>query len=295
MKKILLLINPKARNGQEAYESMQDKLISHGHAIIELSATERENDPNSLIRKYQPEISYVVIGGGDGSVNFSLPALIETNLPLVVYPLGTANNLARSLELAMDIDQIINLLETGVVKKIDLGVVNDIPFVNVAGLGLSTKVNINVSSEHKKRFGVLAFIWTAFKFMPYIRPFRAHILRSDGSEFISRSWQISVCNGKYYGAGMAIKDDASLLDENLHCLSTEIKNWWQVLSLAPAFFSGRYKHNHEVSLLQDKSFEIKTRKRYPIDVDGDVKTYTPAIFKILPKALSILVPKDVSL
>lgn len=295
MKKILLLINPKARNGQEAYESMQDKLAARGYNTIALSATEREKDPNSLIRKYQSEISYVMIGGGDGSVNFALPALIETNLPLVVYPLGTANNLARSMELAMNIDQIIDLLKTGSVTKIDLGIVNDIPFVNVAGLGLSTKVNLNVSSAHKKRFGVFAFVWTAFKSMPYIKPFRAHIQRSDGSEFISRSWQITVCNGKYYGAGMAIKHDASLLDEKLHCLSTEIRNWWLVVSLAPAFFSGRYKHNHEVSLLQDKSFEIKTRKRYPIDVDGDVKTHTPATFKALPKALSILVPKGASL
>lgn len=295
MNKILLLINPKSRNGQEAYHVLRDKLASEGYGIIELSESEREIDPNILIRKYQAEISHVLVGGGDGSVNFSLPALIETKIPLVVYPLGTANNLARSMNIIMDIEHITKLLKEGVVKKIDLGVVNDIPFVNVAGLGLSTKVNINVSSGLKKKFGVLAFIWTAFKFMPYMKPFRAHIKRSDGTNFVSRSWQITVCNGKFYGAGMAIKHDASLMDQKLHCLSTEIRNWWQVLTLAPAFFSGHYKNNHEVSLLQDETFEIKTRKRYPIDVDGDVKTYTPASFRVLTKALSLLVPKEAEL
>ena len=295
MKKILLLINPKSRNGQEAYQSMQEKLQAEGHAIIELTEEEREKDPNSLIRKYRSEVSYVMVGGGDGSVNFALPSLIETKLPLVVLPLGTANNLARSMDVAPDIEEVLKNLKTGEVRLIDLGVVNDIPFVNVAGLGLSTQINIKTPSDLKKKVGVFAFIWTAFRLLPHMKPFHATIIKSDGSNFISRSWQITVCNGKFYGAGMAIKDDASLVDEELHCLSTEVQKWWMGFALIPAFFKGKYKRSHDVSLIQDRTFEIKTRRRHPIDVDGDVKTHTPAVFKVLPKALSILVPKEATL
>ena len=295
MKKILLLINPKSRSGEEAYRSMQEKLHAAGYVTIQITNEERESDPNLLIRKYQSEICYVVVGGGDGSVNYALPALIETHIPLVVYPLGTANNLARSMNVPTDAEQVIILLQTGVVTKIDLGLVNEIPFVNVAGMGLSTEVNLKVSSQLKKKLGVFAFIWTAFRSLPYMKPFSATISKSDGTQFKSRSWQITVCNGKFYGAGMAIKHDASLVDERLHCLSAEMKHWWTGFTMIPAFFKGRYKHSHEISLLQDREFEIKTKKRHPIDVDGDVKTHTPARFKVLPKALSILVPKEACL
>jgi diacylglycerol kinase family enzyme len=57
---------------------------------------------SSEIIKWRDRVSIVFVGGGDGSVNAAIDGLIETQLPLVVIPLGTANNLARNLGLPLD-------------------------------------------------------------------------------------------------------------------------------------------------------------------------------------------------
>jgi YegS/Rv2252/BmrU family lipid kinase len=289
MKKILLLVNPHSRSGEKSLEETVSQLEKSHHDIIELTPEERDFDPNDLIEKYKSDIECVMVGGGDGSVNRALPALVKTQIPLLVFPLGTANNLARTYSLPNTVPEALSLIDHGKVISVDLGVVNGIYFVNVAGLGLSTRINHQVPDWFKKYFGVFAFIFTAFQLARKARPFHATIT-ADDKKVQSRSWQISVCNGKFYGSGLRIKDSASLVDEKLHCLSTEVEKWWHALSLIPSFFRGKYTKKDAVTLVSGKSILIETRTPLKIDVDGDIKTSTPAKFTVEPKILRLMVP-----
>ncbi|RYZ75801.1 MAG: YegS/Rv2252/BmrU family lipid kinase, partial [Proteobacteria bacterium] len=263
------------------------------HHIIKLSDEERDIDPNVLIEKYKSEIDYVVIGGGDGSVNKALPSLVKSQIPLLVLPLGTANNLARTYELTAKIEELLYLVDHGVTISVDLGTVNGIYFVNVAGMGLSSKVNRQVPHWFKRYFGVFAFIVTAFQVLRKARPFKA-VITADGKSVKSLSWQISVCNGKHYGSGFTIKDTATLTDEKLHCLSTEITNWWTSALLIPKFFKGKYDRSDDVTLVAGKKITITTKHPLKIDVDGDVQTTTPAEFDVIPRILKLVIHPEVN-
>lgn len=289
MKKVLLLINPHSRSGELAKAQVTAALSQMGLEVIE--PAESALDPNDLIRKYKELVSFVVVGGGDGSVNAALPALMETQLRLVVIPLGTANNLARSFSIPTDFKNAVSLITNGEEKLIDVGMVNNIPFLNVAGLGLSTEVNRKVSKTLKKYLGVGAFVITAVKLGMQMNPFRAEIIVDGGKPIFTKSWQITVCNGKFYGSGLAIKEDATLNDVKLHLLSTEVEKWWHSLGMVSSFMTGKFKKEHDVTLVSGREIQIKTRRRFSIDVDGDLKTTTPASFKVLQKALKIMVPK----
>lgn len=292
MKRILLMINPNSRSGHLASENVSEHFLGQGYSIIVPEDKESRDDPNEFIRKNKDLADFVLVGGGDGSVNHLLPGLIDTQLPLVVLPLGTANNLARTYNLPTDPLEIEKLIQSGEIISIDLGVVNNIHFVNVAGLGLSTEVNKNVPHKLKRYLGVTAFAMTAFKMIFKMNPFRAWI--HDGNKEIrSKSWQISVCNGKYYGSGLMIKHDATLDDGKLHLLSTEVKNIWNGFRLLPTLFNGRYDKESEVTLLTAEKIRIRTKRVFQIDVDGDLKTQTPAEFSVKRKALKILVPKAI--
>ena len=288
MKKVLLLISPKSRRGAESITIASEHLNSLGYSIIN-DPNQESIDPNALVIKHAHEIEYVIVGGGDGSVNKILSSLVKTQVPLVVIPLGTANNLARHYNLSYDIAEALQVIETGVAKKIDLGIVNGIYFVNVVGLGLSTYVNTKVPSMLKKYLGALAFVLTAFYLSTKIRPFRLKIT-ADGKTYTRRSWQISVCNGRHYGNGLTVKHDASLLDGKLHALSTEVAKWWQGFFLIPALISGRYNWDHDVSLFEAETIELTTTRTLKIDVDGDIQTRTPATFKVHKSALVLRVP-----
>ncbi len=290
MKKVLLLINPKSRSGADSIDLATSQLNTLGYSII--NDTKQESpDPNHLIEKHAQEISFVVVGGGDGSVNMVLPALVKTQVPLVVIPLGTANNLARHYNLSYNITEALKVIETGRPYKIDLGIVNGIYFVNVVGLGLSTNVNDKVPSKLKRIFGAFAFVMTAIYLAPQIRPFKLTI-EADGKIFVRRSWQISVVNGRHYGNGLIITPDASLLDGKLHALSTEVAKWWEGFLLIPALISGKYKKDHDISLFEAETIKLSTKRKLKIDVDGDIKTHTPAEFKVHRSALNIMVPGE---
>lgn len=285
-----MFVNPHSRQGRDSLEIVKKWLEEKGYQVLNPSFNPKKDDPNQLILTNQDQLSAVIVGGGDGSVNHVLPALIESKVPLLLIPLGTANNLARTLTIPSDVTQALELFEKGEVQKIDVGVINDIPFVNVAGLGLSTQVNRFTQGEHKKLWGVFAFIWMAFKVGLRMKPFRAKV-SCDGETKWVRTLQISVCNGRNYGSGLVIHEEAGLTDQTLHALSTEIKSFWQLLGLIPSLIFGKYRKEQEVSLFQGREIEIETRRSMHVDVDGDLKTRTPAKIGVLPKALSVYTPE----
>jgi diacylglycerol kinase (ATP) len=290
MARVLVLISAKSRTGAGALEKVKEELALQGHQVLNTEEHKNDPDPNEIILKYQDEVDTVIVGGGDGSVNLSLPALMETKKPLLVIPLGTANNLARTYALPTDIKELVKLLKEGSLVEIDLATVNGIPFVNVAGLGLSTEINLHVSKWLKRHLGVLAFMITALQMVFKMNPFRAFITVDKKPRIETKSWQISVCNGKHYGAGMTIKHDATLDDNKLHCLSTEVEKWWQGFFLVKAFMQGRYEKGQDLKLVEGCEMKIETIRKFKIDVDGDIKTQTPAVFKVLPKSLKLWVP-----
>ncbi len=73
---------------------------------------------HELIRKIGPAVDRIVIAGGDGSVAAALLALLEVEVPLAVMPLGTANELARNLDLPEARDAQLRLVAEGPVRRI---------------------------------------------------------------------------------------------------------------------------------------------------------------------------------
>lgn len=289
MKKILLFVNPHARQGQACVDAVKAWLTERGHEILNSSFDPKKDDMGELIRRHRGDDVVAVIGGGDGSINHALPALMETRTPALLLPLGTANNLARTLELPTDFLEALALLESGRLVEVDVGIANDIPFVNVIGLGLSTQVNRLTRSEHKRWFGVFAFMLTALKVALRMTPFRARVT-ADGKTHVAATWQITICNGRNYGSGLTIHERATLEDGLLHGLSTEIAKWWHVFPLIPSLLRGRYRRDQDVTLFHGREIAVETRRPLHVDVDGDIKTRTPVRVSVKRAALRIHAP-----
>lgn len=288
MKNILMFVNPSARHGQQFLEEINNWLLEHGYKILNPTFDPKKDHICSLIEKHATECTAVLIGGGDGSINQALPALMKTQIPLLVIPLGTANNLARTLKLPANHLDALELLNKNVIQDIDVGLANNIPFINVIGLGLSTQVNRMTRSDYKRWFGVFAFIFTAFKVGMRMTPFFVKITYDEKTHF-AHTWQLTVCNGRNYGSGLVIHEEASLVDQKLHGLSTEVKKWWHAFFLIPNLLIGRFNDEVSMTTFESEKILIETRRRMHVDVDGDIKTLTPVEVKVQSKALKIYV------
>ncbi len=287
MQKALLLVNRHARRGQVDLANAINFLKELGLVLIEES-TDHPGQLSDLIRSYQDKVDLVIIGGGDGTLNAAIKGLIATRLPFGILPLGTANDLARTLGIPTNLVEACQIIARGLTKQIDVGVVNDKYFFNVASLGLSVQITEKLTKEAKRRWGLLAYAATTLQVIWQSRPFRAEIL-IPGEVLRVRTIQIAVGNGRHYGGGMVIAEDAVIDDQRLDLYSLETKQWWQILALLPTMRKGNHAKLPGVRVLQGQEFEIRTSRPRAINTDGEITTHTPAKFSVIAKALTVFV------
>ncbi len=289
-KRALLLVNRHSRHGQKHLNQAIDQLQKLGFKLLEEPTPKPQYLPE-LIRRYQNQVDLVIIGGGDGTLNAAIEGLVDTQLPLGILPLGTANDLARTLGIPPSVPTACEIIATGKVHRIDLGWVNAKYFFNVASFGLSVQITERLSKEAKRRWGVLAYAVTALQVIWQARPFKAEI-RLNGEAIPVKTIQIAVGNGRYYGGGMTVAHDATIDDQRLDLYSLEMRHRWQILTLLPALWQGRYSDEPEVRTLHGTEIEVYTRKPRAINTDGEITTYTPARFRVIPKILPVIVPRE---
>lgn len=282
----LLLINPKSRQGAEALECAKENLTRRGFKIM-APTFDSPNEFSTLIERHAKEIDLVVVGGGDGSVRSALAGVMKADLPLGVLPLGTANNFARNLGIETDIEKACDVLVHGTETKVDVAEVNGFYFLNVAGLGLSTEVNQVVPKEFKKRWGVIAYIVTAFKTWKESRAHKVWITY-DGRTKKVRTHQLTICNGRFFGNGITIAPEATIDDAKLDLVSMESRTLMHGLGHIIKLVLGTSKKRDGFVRISGKEIEIRTTKPRDIDTDGEILTKTPAQFKVHRAALRVM-------
>ncbi len=286
-RRALLLINPNARQGGDYDQELATRLEAEGLEII--ADWGEEESISAAIVRHRDDVDLVVIGGGDGTLNQAIAGLMETRLPLGILPLGTANDLARTLEIPFDPALACSIVATGQMTEIDVGDANGKYFFNVASMGLSVDITRRLNPDHKKKWGVLAYLYTAFVVTFRARPFRAEI-RTATEKIAVRTVQIAVGNGRHYGGGMVIHEHAAIDDGLLDLYSVEVDRWWKVFLLTPAIMRGTLDTSSWVRTLRGDTFEITTRRPRSINTDGELATATPVTFRIRPRAIRVIVP-----
>jgi YegS/Rv2252/BmrU family lipid kinase len=282
-RRALLLVNPKARNGVLPLDAVRAALRAGG---IEPFEPQGDPDCTAVIKRHAGQSDLVIIGGGDGTLNAAAPALVETRLPLGILPLGTANDLARSLDLPLDPVAAAEVIASEEARPVDLGCVNGHYYFNVASIGFSAELAGDLTAESKKKWGTLGYGIAAIRVLRRVRPFKVYI-EHDGRTEAVRTIQVSVGNGRHYGGGMTVEETAQVDDGKLDFYSLEVAHWWRLLALLPALRRGTQGRAADVRAFQTTEVVVKTRRPRPVNTDGELSTYTPAHFKVVPKAVRI--------
>lgn len=291
-RRALLIVNTKARQGQTALDDVRTECQRGGISLVEVDCPRRE-DLADVVRAHAADVDLVILGGGDGTLNAAAPALADTGLPLAILPLGTANDLARTLGIPLDLKEAARLVVTGRIRRIDLGDVNGVPFFNVASIGLSVELARELTREMKRRWGTLGYAVAAVRVLRRMAPFHAEV-RIGGEVHHIKSVQIGVGNGRHYGGGMTVEENAAVDDGQLDVYSIDVRGWWELPLLYPAFRRGRHGVWKNVHTWYGREVEIVTRRPMPVNTDGDITTRTPASFRVRPGAVGVVCPAPTS-
>lgn len=286
-RRALMLVNPNARSGEQAL-GVVSRLTAGGLEVtVERFQSRDEVSPDIVNRASGTDL--VIVCGGDGTIASAAKGLLQTGLPMGVLPLGTANDLARTLGLPLDLAAAADVIVRGRTQRIDMGEVNGHAFFNVASLGLSADLARGLTGENKRRWGRLAYAFRALEVLFTARPFAARIVNRQ--QIIEmKTLQIAVGNGRHYGGGSVIHHDASIVDAHLDLYSLEPRAVWKLALQFGAFREGRHGLWEEVQTSKCVEFDVRTDKPRPINLDGDILTETPAHFVVRPAAVEVFVP-----
>jgi YegS/Rv2252/BmrU family lipid kinase len=255
-----------------------------------LAAAAAESDPAR-------RVDAVVVGGGDGTLNGLAESLVEAGLPLGILPLGTANDLARTLAIPTDPAAAGAVVAGGWRTAVDLGRARweeggGKLYFNVASIGAAVSVaqTMHRRRERNRRWGVLSYPLALAEAAWACRPFKID-LRVDDHREVLRAYQVSVGNGVYYGGGMTIAADAAIDDGALDVYVVKHQPSWRVFVHLPVLRRGRHDLWTGVRHLRGREVTLRPRRRMTVNTDGELAGRAPAVFDVLRGALAVFVPE----
>jgi YegS/Rv2252/BmrU family lipid kinase len=285
-RRAVLLVNPGARRGNEQLDAVMARLRAGGMDVAE----DRLDGPEAVERSVRAgPVDCVVICGGDGSLCRAAPGFIATGTTLGILPMGTANDLARTLGIPDDLEAAADVIRAGNRRRIDVGSVNGKPFFNVASIGLSTELAQQLSPDLKRRWGRLGYALAALRALTRARRFAVSITE-NGTTKRTHTMQVAVGNGRFYGGGSVVAERATIDDGHLDLYSLEMRTVWKLLFMVKSFRSGELKTWSEVRTARGTEVEIRTRRPRKVNADGELISETPAIFRVHPGAVEVLAP-----
>jgi diacylglycerol kinase (ATP) len=274
-----LVINARSRRGAEEAPQVRAALRERG---IEFVEGDWADDVGC-------DVDCIIAAGGDGTLLSAIGNALDRDLPLGVIPLGTFNDLARTLEIPMNVGGAIEVIEGARERLIDVGRVNGRYFVNESSIGISSRISRLQTPHLKQRFGLLGVLATAMRAFRYARPIHAEVVYDGGMEQI-KTIQLTIANSFRFGGFLSVCD-AAIDDGWLDLYSIDIESAWEAFTIGRAILAGRRQNVPGLRTLRGKRFEIRTRHPHHIEADAEPAGLTPATFEILPKALRVFVPQ----
>lgn len=286
--KALLIINPNSRQGAEAsLEEGVGRLREAGIAVEELTCASAD-ESRKAVEDRQRDIDLVILGGGDGTISSMAETLLDSKLTLAVLPLGTANDLARSLGVADSLEDAFDAIIANHCQRIDLGSLDGHYFFNAAHIGLGVQVTEELTDDIKKRWGVFSYLKALFAALARSDRFGV-VVKVDDHSYRMKSMHLAVGNGRYYGGGNVICEDAYINDGLLSVYSLKPQKIWKLLLLAPLLRTGSQQRDRRIFTARGREIEVWTRRPMAIHADGEPVSHTPARFKIHPGAVKVIV------
>ena len=95
---------------------------------------------------------------------------------------------------------------------------------------------------------------------------------------------------RYHGGGIVVHEAAAIDDQLLHLYALQPQSLGSLLAKLPWLLRGRHEVTSGVATLTATAFEVTTSQRLPVNTDGELTTYTPVRFSVIPEAVEVCVP-----
>lgn len=293
------------RVGEMPLALLVNPASAHGRALKLLPQLERELDARRVsfrvertrgledgveraLRAAEADEIPVVVSG-DGLIGAVGGALAGSDTPLGIVPGGRGNDLARVLGIPGEPDAAAAMLGAGETRRIDVGEVNGKRFLGIVSVGFDSVANERANRTKWMR-GNLVYAYAGVRTLLRWKPARFTIAVGEERKRIS-GYSVSVANSKAFGGGMFIAPDADLSDGEFDVVTVGEVGKLRFLANLPKVFKGTHVDEDQVRVFRAPRLELSAGRSFPVYADGEHLTDLPATLRVLPRALSVIVPR----
>jgi diacylglycerol kinase family enzyme len=211
-----------------------------------------------------------------------------TQIPLGIIPAGSANGMARELNLPLSVTDALDIVLNGIIKKIDLVLFNDKEIsIHISDIGLNAFL-IKYYSKNRLR-GKWGYAKAVISVLWHRRLFHSAI-QINGEKILRKVYMIVLANACSYGTGVVINPAGDLSDGKFEIILLKKIAVW---NLVKTFLTNRPFDTDEIDVIQTSEVTITTRKKVYFQIDGEYRGKVNTLkASILPGALTLLLPAD---
>ena len=298
MKQAILLYNAYAghRHIVGCLDMIAEKLQELGYEL-RLHRSRKAGDIREYVETYvmMENTDLILVSGGDGTVNECISAMCmkALDIPLLILPLGTANDFATTAGISGKVEEALALLEQGKLTYIDVGKANDRYFINVCDMGLFSGVSHTVDPELKKKFGRLAYYCKGFE---EIQNYQAMDITMTTEEEIlkGRYVLILVFNGKGAGGMLQLAKPAEITDGKLDIVAIKDINFMEIPALFLKVLQGEHLKDSNVDYFTTSKLRIEchnqAENQFVTDVDGEQGPLLPLEIEVISGKIRTFLP-----
>jgi diacylglycerol kinase (ATP) len=289
----LIIMNPAAGSAGQAADLRERVAPLSDVTLLETDSAGHARD----LAKEAVTSGYdlVVAAGGDGTINEVVQGLAAdlSRARLGILPLGTGNDLARSLAIPGNPVEALEWITTGgLERRIDLIHV-EAPgaasyCVNVAAGGFSGQVDEILTDEMKSKWGPLSYLRAAAGVLPNLEGYTTRLSYDGGEHEEIMALNVILANGRTCAGGLRVAPTADLEDGLIDVVIVRYTSLLDLAAVAALLVAGSYLDSQDVFLRRARRVSIQSRPGMWFNVDGELLTKEPATFTVVPSALRVL-------
>jgi diacylglycerol kinase (ATP) len=298
MPRVLLIMNPAAARTRPATLDGLMAVFRTAGWRADALATGGPGDARRLAAEgVAGGVDIVAVFGGDGTTMQAAAALVGTDVALGVIPGGTGNLLAGNLRIPAAPARAVRALVGARPRAFDLGRMQrpdgEHYFAVACGAGYDARVMAETLGEHKRRWGMAAYVATTLRLLREIRS-TEHVITIDGVVYDANAAMVLVANcgeviPPYIRLGAGIRPDDGLLDVvvlRANGFVGSVRAVWDLLRMAPEV-DGLDTY---VGYARGREVRVESQPVQPVQLDGESGGETPFTATVVPQAIRIMVP-----
>jgi diacylglycerol kinase (ATP) len=301
----MFVVNPASANGRTGKEwpELSRKLGELGveHDSVLTRAPAEATELTAAALKDGAEV--IVAVGGDGTLNevangFFLNGDPPKSAAIALMPYGTGGDFRRTLGIPIDLEEVAGMLRRGNRRTIDAGRIDmqsldDIPltrhFINIADAGIGGVVVDRVNHASKVLGGRLTFQLVSLQTLLSYTPQPVEV-SSEERNWEGRAQNVVVANCQYFGGSMHVAPNAEPDDGLFDVVVFGDIARFEAIRSIQSIYKAEHVKNPKVTSWRTSELRVLSPERVLIDVDGEMCGTVPATFKIIPKAINVVVP-----